>query len=266
MKLNKFVLVILFFSTFCFLLLLTGFTKGTLSVLNPKKNTSQIQGAPQVPIQHLSSIRILAFGDSLTRGVGDEDGEGYVRRVQKDLKTNYKQASSITNLAVSGAKTSDLLQVLQKKSVQQDIQEANVIFLTIGGNDLFPGADNLNQQYLEKYRPDSKTFSANLNEIFKTIRLKNEEAPIYAFGYYNPFHNVEGLDASSSFVSNWNNILENAALQVNQAYVIPTFDIFYNEEQLYLNTDHFHPNKDGYIQMANRLSTKLGTQLELGGE
>ncbi|PEL12075.1 GDSL-type esterase/lipase family protein [Bacillus sp. AFS017336] len=266
MKYNKFVRFIMFISLLCFFLLAYGFAKGAYTVLNPQKgkliasnNTQKKKDDDNV---HKSDqLKIVALGDSLTRGVGDDEGTGYVGRLKNDLQKEYKQSTSISNLAVSGAKTSDLLHDLKKKNIQETLSTANIVVLSIGSNDLFPGANQMNEQFLKTYRPDEKTFQNNLNSIFKIIHQQNPNASIYAFGYYNPFHNVQGLDASSSFVYRWNNLLELATLQVKNAYVIPTFDLFYNEEDQYLYTDHFHPNKDGYIEMANRLTSKIGSQL-----
>ncbi len=263
LKYNKFVYFIMISSFLCFLLLTFGFIKGAYTVLNPQKSKLIVsqENSTEQSIHKKDSIMIVSLGDSITRGVGDDEGQGYVRRVKETLEKDYNQTSTISNLAVSGAKTSDLATQLNNKSVQEAIRTADTIMLSIGGNDLFPGADQLNQQFLKSYRPDEKTFQKNLQTIFQQIRKQNQSAPIYALGYYNPFHNVEGLDASSSFVSKWNEILEQTVLQLDNAYVIPTFDLFYNEEEKYLYTDHFHPNKAGYIEMANRLSKKIGSQL-----
>jgi lysophospholipase L1-like esterase len=263
LKYNKFVYFIMISSFLCFLLLTYGFIKGAYTVLNPQKSKLIVsqENDTEESINKKGSIMIVSLGDSITRGVGDDEGQGYVRRVKETLEKDYDQSSTISNLAVSGAKTSDLVVQLNNKSVQEAIHSADTIMLSIGGNDLFPGAEQLNQQFLQSYRPDEKTFQKNLQAIFHQLRKQNQSAPIYAFGYYNPFHNVEGLDASSSFVSKWNEILEQTVLQLDNAYVIPTFDLFYNEEEKYLYTDHFHPNKAGYIEMANRLSKKIGSQL-----
>lgn len=263
MKYNKFVYLIMISSFLCFLLLTYGFIKGAYTVLNPEKSKLMVsqENSSEQNINKKESIMIVSLGDSITRGVGDDEGQGYVRRVRETLEIDYDQSSTISNLAVSGAKTSNLVVQLNNKSVQEAIRSADTIMLSIGGNDLFPGAEQLNQQFLKSYRPDEKTFQKNLQTIFNQIRKQNPSVPIYAYGYYNPFHNVEGLDASSSFVSKWNEILEQTVLQLDNAYVIPTFDLFYNEEEKYLYTDHFHPNKAGYIEMANRLSKKIGSQL-----
>ena len=258
--------LLLLSSFLCFLLLSYGFVKGAYTVLNPQKSKLIVSDNNQTKNNAESThktdkLKIVALGDSITRGVGDDEGTGYVGRLKNSLQKEYKQSTSISNLAVSGAKTSNLLNDLKKKNIQETISTADKIILSIGGNDLFPGADQLNQQFLSKYRPDEKTFNNNLQTIFKLIRQQNPSASIYVFGYYNPFHNVQGLDASSIFVSRWNEILEQSVLKIKNAYVIPTFDLFYNEEDKYLYTDHFHPNKDGYIEMANRLTRKLGSQL-----
>lgn len=265
LKYNKTISLLSIFSIACFLLLSVGFFKGAISVLKPKKSSIlSIPSNEDEPAIVQEKKLFVALGDSLTRGIGDKEGKGYTDRVKAILKSNYKQEVVLSNLAISGATTNDLLKELEKKNVIETIAESDAIFLTIGGNDLFPGADNISQEMLATYKPDEETFQKNLNQIISKIRKVNKNLPIYAFGYYNPFHNVPGLDVSSSLVLKWNTILEQSLMLTSNAYMIPTFDIFYNQENSYLYTDHFHPNADGYTQMANRLSNKIGSQM--GGQ
>ncbi|MFZ3590583.1 GDSL-type esterase/lipase family protein [Bacillus sp. DJP31] len=262
MKYNKFVSALVIFSIACFLLLSVGFVKGVNSVLDPGTNSTQSMDKPDEQASDLKEKKlIVAIGDSLTRGVGDSEGLGYTERVKTILKNDFNQEIVLSNLAIGGLTTSGLLDEFKKESVLRTLTEADAIFLTIGGNDLFPGADQLSAEYLASYRPDEVTFKNNLDKIVSIIRSENKNVPIYAYGYYNPFHNVPGLDVSSAFVSKWNDLLEQSLLTTTNTYVIPTFDIFYNEEDRYLYTDHFHPNAEGYTQMAERLGAKFGSQL-----
>ena len=178
LKFNKFVYFIMISSFLCFLLLTFGFIKGAYTVLNPQKSKLIVsqENSKEQNINKKDSIMIVSLGDSITRGVGDDEGQGYVRRVKETLEKDYNQTSTISNLAVSGAKTSDLVTQLNNKSVQEAIRTADTIMLSIGGNDLFPGADQLNQQFLKSYRPDEKTFQKNLQTIFQQIRKQNQSA------------------------------------------------------------------------------------------
>ncbi|WP_409346680.1 GDSL-type esterase/lipase family protein [Paenibacillus sp. MBLB4367] len=83
-------------------------------------------------------INILALGDSLTKGTGDQTGEGYVGKVKKGLEAAYKKPVFIWNYAVNGQLSEQLLMQLNAADSQLPgfVKQANVIMLTIGGNDL----------------------------------------------------------------------------------------------------------------------------------
>lgn len=260
LKYNKTVSLITIFSVLCFITLNVGFIKGVISVLNPEKS-SIISNKTNETIETSEKKLYVALGDSLSRGVGDKEGQGYPERVKSILENEYNQDIVLSNLAISGATTSDLLNQLKEESVINTIKKSDAVFLTIGGNDLFPSANEYSQEWLASYKPDEKTFQKNIIEIVTKIKKVNKNVSIYTFGYYNPFHNVSGSELSSSFVIKWNNILENSLIDSPNTYFIPTYDIFYNQESSYLYTDHFHPNAEGYTQMANRLGTKIGSQL-----
>lgn len=60
------------------------------------------------------TFKITALGDSLTYGVGDTEGGGYVRVVENFYKQKEKNVENV-NLAISGAKSDQLLKQLDQK-------------------------------------------------------------------------------------------------------------------------------------------------------
>ncbi|WP_142292879.1 SGNH/GDSL hydrolase family protein [Bacillus cereus] len=261
---SKVVKVILLITIASFCLFAYGFVSGVNDVLNPKaSNLIKKTDVVAKEKKKTGTLQIVSLGDSLTRGVGDKEGIGYVGRMKEDLQKDYKQKIALTNLAVSGAKMPDLLKQIESNGAQYSIKQANVIVLTIGGNDLFPGWESLGKIDLETYRPDTETFQNEAKKIIEEIRKLNTDSPIFWLGLYNPFEDVEDLKGSSNIVVDWNASLEKLALNDKNVYITPTFDLFQNRGKDLLYSDHFHPNEVGYTYMAERLVQNVVSKLKL---
>ncbi|HDR6757105.1 SGNH/GDSL hydrolase family protein [Bacillus cereus group sp. MYBK249-1] len=261
---SKVVKVILLMTIASFCLFAYGFVSGVNDVLNPKaSNLIKKTDVVAKEKKKMGTLQIVSLGDSLTRGVGDKEGIGYVGRMKEDLQKDYKQKIALTNLAVSGAKMPDLLKQIESNGAQYSIKQADVIVLTIGGNDLFPGWESLGKIDLETYRPDTETFQNEAKKIIEEIRKLNTDSPIFWLGLYNPFEDVEDLKGSSNIVVDWNASLEKLALNDKNVYITPTFDLFQNRGKDLLYSDHFHPNEVGYTYMAERLVQNVVSKLKL---
>lgn len=261
---SKVVKVILLITIASFCLFAYGFVSGVNDVLNPKaSNLIKKTDVVAKEKKKTGTLQIVSLGDSLTRGVGDKEGIGYVGRMKEDLQKDYKQKIALTNLAVSGAKMPDLLKQIESNGAQYSIKQADVIVLTIGGNDLFPGWESLGKIDLETYRPDTETFQNEAKKIIEEIRKLNTDSPIFWLGLYNPFEDVEDLKGSSNIVVDWNASLEKLALNDKNVYITPTFDLFQNRGKDLLYSDHFHPNEVGYTYMAERLVQNVVSKLKL---
>ncbi|MCU4930371.1 SGNH/GDSL hydrolase family protein [Bacillus cereus] len=261
---SKVVKVILLITIASFCLFAYGFVSGVNDVLNPKaSNLIKKTDVVAKEKKKTGTLQIVSLGDSLTRGVGDKEGIGYIGRMKEDLQKDYKQKIALTNLAVSGAKMPDLLKQIESNGAQYSIKQADVIVLTIGGNDLFPGWESLGKIDLETYRPDTETFQNEAKKIIEEIRKLNTDSPIFWLGLYNPFEDVEDLKGSSNIVVDWNASLEKLALNDKNVYITPTFDLFQNRGKDLLYSDHFHPNEVGYTYMAERLVQNVVSKLKL---
>ena len=261
---SKVVKVILLITIASFCLFAYGFVSGVNDVLNPKaSNLIKKTDVVTKEKKKTGTLQIVSLGDSLTRGVGDKEGIGYIGRMKEDLQKDYKQKVALTNLAVSGAKMPDLLKQIESSGAQYSIKQADVIVLTIGGNDLFPGWESLGKIDLETYRPDTETFQNEAKKIIEEIRKLNTDSPIFWLGLYNPFEDVEDLKGSSNIVVDWNASLEKLAVNNKNVYITPTFDLFQNRGKDLLYSDHFHPNEVGYTYMAERLVQNVVSKLKL---
>jgi Lysophospholipase L1 and related esterases len=204
---------------------------------------------------------IVALGDSLTEGVGNEKKHGYVGITADTLKKqkNVKQVS-YTDLGHRGDTSADLLNVLKKPAARQSVSTANTVFLTIGGNDL---VRVLRNHFMEltasDFSSEQKKFSSNLQQIFTDIRQLNPHASVYFFGLYNPFEDYLG-QANKDFVpilNNWNANSKKISGHYSGIHFIPTYDIFRGKANTLLYEDHFHPNSEGYQLLSTRLVTAM---------
>ncbi|MGE8052813.1 SGNH/GDSL hydrolase family protein [Bacillus mycoides] len=261
---SKLVKVILLITIASFCLFAYGFVSGVNDVLNPKASKLITKtDVVEKEKKKTGTLQVVSLGDSLTRGVGDKEGIGYIGRMKENLQKDYKQKVALSNLAVSGAKMPDLLKQIESSGAQYSIKQADVIVLTIGGNDLFPGWESLGKIDLETYRPDTETFQNEAKKIIEEIRKLNTDSPIFWLGLYNPFEDVEDLRGSSNIVVDWNAFLEKLALNDKNVYITPTFDLFQNRGKDLLYSDHFHPNEVGYTYMAERLVQNVVSKLKL---
>lgn len=255
---------IVLLASLSFFLFLTGFILGANDVLNPKPSVIQKLKVETNNELHKKDgkLQVLGLGDSLTRGVGDSEGLGYAGRFVNLLKKTGDVDISLANLAISGAKAPNLLKQLENTGVQYSLTQADVIMITIGGNDLNPGWDKLGEIDLTKYQADINSFSKNVRAILDQIRTVNADAQIYWMGLYNPFEDIEELKGSSENIVYWNTAIEGIALEYKNVFVIPVYDLFQTQTKKLLSSDHFHPNDVGYQLMAERLLQKV--QLQLG--
>ncbi|HET6873051.1 MAG TPA: SGNH/GDSL hydrolase family protein [Sporolactobacillaceae bacterium] len=209
-------------------------------------------------------LRIVGLGDSLTRGVGDPKDRGYAGLVTQALKANVAYSSvQLDDEGITGDTTDDLLKVLQKKNVQNEISKANLIFLTIGGNDI---VSVLKEHFLSldlnEFDTKRRHYEHNLNLILEEVHKLNPTASIYYMGLYNPFEDYfsELNGPFTQVLDQWNTAGKTILELYPNTHFIPTFDLFHGKTESLLYKDHFHPNPEGYHLIANRILTHFSIQ------
>lgn len=209
-----------------------------------------------------SNLNVVAIGDSLTAGVGDADNNGgYVGDVS-DLLQREENISSVdvSNFGVRGHKTTDLIKVLGNKKVIEKLRDADIILMTIGGNDIMKVTRNhIINLKLEPYREEQPLFEKRFKKIMKTIRTANPDAVIVYTGLYNPFkYMLPELSEIDTIVEEWNQTSNRIIMEDGNAIFVPIQDLFSNKsvgKLLYI--DEFHPSETGYSLIADRVYSNL---------
>lgn len=164
---------------------------------------------------------IVAFGDSLTEGVGASTPEnGYVGVLERRL------GITIVNRGVAGNTTADAL-----ARIDTDVTplHPNIIIILLGGND-----------YLKKI-PQQETF-ANLSQIIK--KMQSQGAVVLLLG-------VRGGLLHDKFSDDFHTL----AKDTGSLFVPDVLDgIFGNTK---LMSDEVHPNDAGYMRIADKIAPTL---------
>ncbi|MEW9698906.1 GDSL-type esterase/lipase family protein [Paenibacillus sp. SI8] len=222
-----------------------------ISTTAPKKETV---------IEAKSKLQIVALGDSLTAGTGDNTGKGYVGRVREKLELQSgKPVFVLNNLAIPGYKSDQLLTDLALKKTQDALAQADIVLLTIGGNDLFAGGEDMFKGEKQEFNPDAALKRIDpalerVDQVLKAINKANPNAVIMYVGLYHPFLDLDPNREGSLIVQRWNNrVFEMSNVYPNMV-IVPTYDLFEQNLIKYLSAaDHFHPNGDGYERIADRI-------------
>ncbi|WP_404457829.1 SGNH/GDSL hydrolase family protein [Sutcliffiella horikoshii] len=207
------------------------------------------------------SFKLVFFGDSLTQGVGDESKNGgFTSIVKQHYEAKpYIDNVSVTNLGVRGNRTNHLLKRLEDPEVQEALAEADVIFMTVGGNDLMKVIrENFLDLTFSLFDKEQELYAKRLDSVLGEVRKHNDSSRIYLVGLFNPFyHFFQEIKEMNEVVTNWNattiSILDEYP---NTAYV-PIQDIFIDPEENLLDDDQFHPNQKGYQLIGNNIVNEI---------
>lgn len=261
LKKNATLFVLLLSSIVCCILI---FGLGWVLVdYNSINTTSNMESATIVDSTNdKEGIQLLALGDSLTRGTGDDEGKGYIGYLKELLSDKTNETINLANYGVKGLTSTELANMMTQKEIQRQASMADIIFITIGGNDLFQGGETLSNLDENSIKELSASYLENLHSILTKLRSVNEDAPIYLMGLYNPFSDLEDSDLSSKVVRDWNNESAEISAGFNHTIFVPTYDIFQQNVQTFLYSDHFHPNAKGYQLMAERVASLISWEVE----
>ncbi|MCD5325729.1 MULTISPECIES: SGNH/GDSL hydrolase family protein [Pontibacillus] len=220
-----------------------------------------LEGAKEIFVK--DNINIVAIGDSLTQGVGDSSGNGgYVGIIEETLQEN-NQDFQIQNFGKRGNRTDQLLDRLKEEEIAASLQEADVVVITIGANDIMKVVkNNFTSLAYDDFRSELPQYEDRLSSIFKTIRSLNEDAHIYLVGLFNPFEQYfSDIPELDQIIYDWNRTSKDVVDRYSNVNYIPIKDLFSGSSEDLYYEDNFHPNLKGYRLMAERILSYLKDEI-----
>ena len=224
-------------------------------------------------------VTYVAIGDSLTKGVGDSTNQGgFVPLLAQSLTNESGLEFKAINYGVSGNTSSQILSRMQeKKEIRKDLKQAQLLTITVGGNDLRKAIlEDTSNLDLDRFEKASKTYEKNLKQIIELARKDNPDLPVYVVGIYNPLYlNFPDLTELQTLVDQWNQRTEETLSAYQGVYFVPINDLLYKgidgksgvtESELGKETvtndalydeDSFHPNNTGYEIMKEAVLEKI---------
>lgn len=230
----------------------------------------------EVLISEKIEFHYVALGDSLTEGVGDTTGQGgFVPLLAQSLVNEYGYEVDVQNFGVSGNTSKQILKRMKEnKELKQGLKEADLLTLTVGGNDLRKViVNNLAKLKVSAFDKPAKEYEKRLENIIDVARQQNPDLPIYILGIYNPLYlSFPELTEMQTIVDKWNQATEQTTKKYQHVYFVEINDLLYKglegeegfstisdttSNNLLYEEDHFHPNNTGYEIMKKALLEKL---------
>ncbi|WP_423188361.1 GDSL-type esterase/lipase family protein [Alkalibacterium sp. f15] len=194
---------------------------------------------------------ILILGDSIGFGFGDEENLGIGERYLALLADENADEKTLTNISVPGYDSNQLADLIGSGEHNSSISNAQLIIISIGGNDLnrLEYEDNLTLTLA--FEEALNSYKENLAFVVREIRAINPDAQLAFIGLYNPYSQEEPQNARLLLEWNYETHLI-VDSDVNFVF-IPTYELFQYHLSDYLSIDEFHPNGSGYQVIAEEL-------------
>jgi lysophospholipase L1-like esterase len=205
-----------------------------------------------------SKKSLVALGDSITFGWNlSPTNDSPSNKAFPSLIANSEDDYQVSNLAVGGAASGDLLALLKTKSYSDALTRASVITLEIGSNDFLQGARSIIEKLIPGYTPTmedmqvigliTKQYGMNMAAIISEIRSVTK-APIILYNIYNPFY---GLDLQAGALLALPNMIIKSYDSDPSIVVADAFSAFAGKQNKLVIPTDVHPNIDGHNVLAN---------------
>jgi len=182
--------------------------------------------------------RIAVLGDSVAHGAGDESNRGGIAG-----------RLGATNFGVNGARTGVVLDILRRNDVRNVLRNADLVIVSIGGNDLYGDAI---ARLATLIAPPLAMEGAldRVAAIVDRIHAASPAARIVLLGLYDPYRRPF-LDEQ---VARWDSRLIARFAGDRAVDVVRIADLFAYTARL-SPLDHFHPGAEGYALIAARVAS-----------
>jgi len=196
------------------------------------------QGKRETPFVARAVHRIAVLGDSVAHGAGDESGRGGIAG-----------RLGAMNFGVNGARTANVLDLLRHDDVRDALRSADLVVVSIGGNDLF-GDTIARVATLLAPSLAMERATDRVALIVDRIHDANPAARIVLLGLYDPY----GKPALDEQVARWDAHLIARFAADRAVDVVRIADLFAYTARL-SPLDHFHPSSEAYGLIAARIAS-----------
>lgn len=222
-----------------------------LSCRQPAARPAQREAEAEPTPRVYRHIDVVALGDSLARGTGDEQSEGLTGRLKSELTRRGIPSVKTVNLGVNGARTADVLARLREPQVREAIAAADAVVLSIGANDLAETATSRDVS-LRKLLDAADTILDHIAEVVDTVHELNPHGRILILGAYNPIPNRPEGRLVTQYLDIWDTALTRRFQDDVLVSVVKMSDIVVPQRLSRL--DHFHPGGSAYEEAAKRIA------------
>ncbi|KIL51391.1 hypothetical protein KP77_09030 [Jeotgalibacillus alimentarius] len=193
---------------------------------------------------------LVALGDSLTYGIGDQSGAGYAENLEEVINDIREEPLTVYNYGIPGQQTDGLLSQLQDEDVKATLKNAEYFTIFIGTNDLIKkNGGDLNPLYDDRIQAGKADYEKNLEKILTIIREENPEAPILFLGLFNPYPENNEIQ---QVIDDWNALSKQMLEEYPRVKFIATDGILKEKSTEYFS-DALHPNKRGYELITKKM-------------
>lgn len=204
--------------------------------------------------QEKQTLRYVALGDSLTAGLGASEEEylrlqAFVPQLTADLRKS--KPVYVENHGIPGITSEQLLLYLQQgPGLAQRLEAADLITMTIGGNDLLQllrGANELPD--LMKIKQTIDGFGCTIAKILESIRSFNAQVPIFVMDLYTPYDSEHPLhQLGKEAITYYNTVLAEQIDSLPNVSLVSVYDVFLDQGRTltHIEQGDIHPNDDGY--------------------
>ncbi|HJV46213.1 MAG TPA: GDSL-type esterase/lipase family protein [Bacillota bacterium] len=211
---------------------------------------------------------LVALGDSITYGLNLEpkNSNPSSRAFPSLLAADEKY--KVVNLGIPGWTTKDLLKALETEKFQSAINEARVVTLDIGSNDLIEGSAGI----LDQLKKD-QTYKPSDQEVFNQMIVSEEklytdlpliikkihqltDSPIVIYTLYNPIPNSQGFEyihqLNEQILYPINQLIRDLATEDQQLLLADAHHAFQGKEISFIRvlSEDIHPTIQGHKELA----------------
>ena len=257
------------------------------------EETGMIESVTASSLTGRQDVHVTVLGDSIAKGYSDDENvviEPYSSLAMKQMAAKEDFQYEITNYARNGLDSEGMNdKILSDEEVCDSVNRSDIIFVTVGSNDLLNECKSAVQEILDtdtKFKSagealkvlresvagnpllvlkiietleqwDYQVFEANWIEMMNRISaMKKEDAWIMVTNIYNPVANLNvpsTMDRGvENVIRNMNQIIEKYA----EEYDYQVADIFSSEVCAHVQPDGLHPDQTGQQIIADQICGK----------